>query len=75
MAELVDMVMVGAAMAGMVVAGGDTVVMVDITAVAEGDTGEEGTAEADTRVGAEEVIAPTVTVADSPMAAGVAMEV
>ena len=74
-AELVDMVMVGAAMAGMVVAGGDTVVMVDITAVAEVDTVEEGTAEADTMVGAEEVIAPTVTVADTPMAAGVAMEV
>ena len=75
MAELVDMVMVGAAMAGMVVAGGDTVVMVDITAVAEVDTVEEGTGEAYTMVGAEEVMAPTVTVADTPMAAGVAMEV
>ena len=55
--------------------GGDTVVMVDITAVAEVDTVEEGTGEAYTMVGAEEVMAPTVTVADTPMAAGVAMEV
>ena len=49
--------------------------MVDVTAVAEVDTVEEGTGEAYTMVGAEEVMAPTVTVADTPMAAGVAMEV
>ena len=70
-AEVVDMVMGGVAMVG----AADMAVTVDTTAAAGEGTAEEGTAAADTMVGAEEVIAPTVTVADTPMAAGVAMEV